>query len=134
MAEKDDYFEYVANVLGVKSLYIDSSVTDSINSNLVPLLISVEGLASYQAEEKDLLEKMVAALKIDLNNIKIMDAGAEYLEENRYDFLIQFQNNPERGDRERILSTYSPRTLLKSPELKKQAWSDLQKAIQFFQN
>jgi hypothetical protein len=94
----------------------------------------VEGLASYQAEEKDLLEKMVAALKIDLNNIKIMDAEAESLEQNRYDFLIQFQNNPERGDRERTLSTYSPRTLLKSPELKKQAWSDLQKAIQFFQN
>jgi hypothetical protein len=97
-------------------------------------LISVEGLTSYLAEEKDLLEKMVAALKIDLSNIKIVDAGPGTLIPNQYNFLIQFQNHPERANHERILSTYSPRTLLKSPDLKKQAWSDLQKAIQFFQN
>ena len=131
MSEKDDYFNYVANVLGIKSLYIENS-TAEMSDVSVPLLIRVEGLSTYSAEESDLLQRMVTALKIDLGRIKIVDAQTTF--NSSADFVLDFTDSGTTSleKTNHYLSTISPRTLVKNSALKKQTWNDLQKIIQFF--
>lgn len=124
MSEKKDYFDYVENVLGVKSIMLNPKQN-------TPLLIAVEGLTNYNAEEHDLLGKMVGALKIDAGKISIVDL-AEALN-FQPEFFICFQNQPiEKTHLKNTITTFSPRILLKKPELKKNAWSDLQKFLTYF--
>lgn len=154
MSEKEEFFNYVANVLGVKSLYLDAADMGSANLTTIhaavgkpdheanvqiPLLIKVEGLSTYLSEEKDLLEKMVAALKIDLNKIKIVDLNAAVEISASFEVLFLDEvssnvvgNTSEATANPNQLFTLSPRLLTKKPQLKKQVWGDLQKVIQFF--
>jgi ABC-type transporter Mla subunit MlaD len=132
MSEKEDYFNYVAEVLGVKALYVEASDRNAAQKTAAPLVVAVENLNNYSADEKDLLEKMVAALKIDLNKIKIIDLQTH--SDYKYEFLLMFSENPQAADMENknTLTTYSPRVLVKNTTLKKQVWSELQKVIQYF--
>ena len=132
MAEREDYFDYVANVLGVKSFYLEPGVVSFEPAAHTPLLILVEDLSNYSPEESDLLEKMVAALKLDPSIIKITDLKNSTAVNS--DFKIYFTDKGlGTGSSEaNQVSTYSPRVLLKKAILKKQAWNDLQKVIQFF--
>ena len=128
MSEKEDYFNYALNVLGVKSLYLDSVAAPQES---IPLLVTVDSLSTYNLEEKELLEKMVAALKVDVNQIRIVDAEAPIA--ITYNFLLNFSDSPNQNlQNTNQLSTYSSRALLKDSSLKKKAWNDLQKVIQFF--
>lgn len=124
MSEKKDYFEYVENVLGVKSIMLSPKQNTT-------LLVAVESLTTYSAEEHDLLGKMVGALKIDSAKISIVDlAEAQNFQP---EFFICFQNQPvEKAPVKNTMTTFSPRTLLKKPELKKNAWNDLQKFLTYF--
>ena len=131
VAEREDYFEYVGNVLGVKSFYLEPGFDLSMSTH-TPLLVVVEDLSTYSAEESDLLEKMVAALKLDASLIKIVDLKNSTTVSS--DFKIYFTDRELSvgGTEANQVSTYSPRVLLKKAILKKQAWNDLQKVIQFF--
>ncbi len=124
MSEKKDYFDYVENVLGVKSILLNPKQN-------TPLLIAVENLATYNAEEHDLLGKMVGALKIDAAKIAIVNlAEAQSFQP---EFVICFQDQPiEKTPLKNTITTFSPRILLKKPELKKNAWNDLQKFLTYF--
>ena len=133
MSEKKDYFDYIENVLGVKSVLLDPA-SDPVSFQSVPLLFAVENYNSYNVEENELLGKMISALKIDLQKIKITE-----LQETtgfQTDFCVYFVDdiNAKTDSEGPTLKTYSPRFLLKNPDAKKQAWSDLQKVIQFFKS
>ncbi len=128
MSEKNDYFEYVENVLGVKSIILNSS--NSIHETH-PLLICVENFADYTSDEKDLLAKMIAALKIESEKIKVVSLSEK--QNFKSDYLICFVDQTlENTEMTNSISTFSPRVLLKKPELKKPAWAELQKVISFF--
>ena len=124
MSEKKDYFDFVETVLGVKSIMLNPKQN-------TPLLIAVENLSSYTAEEQELLGKMVGALKIDIGKISIVDLSKA--QNYQPEFVICFQNQPnEKTSMKNTLTTFSPRALLKKPELKKNAWNDLQKFLTYF--
>lgn len=124
MSEKKDYFDFVETVLGVKSIMLNPKQN-------TPLLIAVENLSSYTAEEQDLLGKMVGALKIDIGKISIVELSKA--QNYQPEFVICFQNQPnEKTSMKNTLTTFSPRALLKKPELKKNAWNDLQKFLTYF--
>lgn len=126
MDEREDYFDYVSQVLGVKNIFI--SPGESLDS--VPLLIVVENLAAYSAEEKELLDKMVTALKQDPSQIKIADMASE--PKINFEFVVRFVSSPQPNANENQLNVFSPQVLLNKPELKKQVWSDMQNVIKYF--
>ena len=124
MSEKSDYFDYVENVLGVKSIMLNPKQD-------TPLLIAVENLNSYSVEEQDLLGKMVGALKVDLQKISLIDLSEA--EKFQSEFTVYFMNQPiEKQSSKNTVTTFSPRILLKKAELKKNAWTDLQKVLTYF--
>ena len=129
MSEKKDYFDYVVNILGVKSLLLNQETTGLLQ--VVPLLVCVEDYASYTGTEKDLLAKMIGALKIDLNLIKVIDLNQRAIFQSEFSvyFLEDVNNRVIEVNR---VQTHSPRFLLKNPQYKKQAWEDLQKLILHF--
>ena len=132
MAEREEYIDYVVKVLGVKTLFVEPGTFSDEAAPHTPLLILVEEYSSYSPEEIDLLEKMVAALKLDTSFIKIADLKNSSVMAS--DFKIYFTDKELNvgGVETNQVSTYSPRVLLKKAILKKQAWNDLQKVIQFF--
>lgn len=129
MSEKKDYFDYVENVLGIKSILLNpTSVQESVKT---PLLICVENYLNYTPEEKDLLAKMIGALKIDLQKIKVMPLDESV--KCPSDFSVYFLEKLDQiTANENTVTTYSPRILLKNAEFKKNAWNDLQKVITYF--
>lgn len=130
MSEKNDYFEYVSQVLGVKSILNDLQATSS--SEAVPLLIAVEGYSSYDDNEKDLLTKMISALKIDQKNIKVADL--QNVVNYQAQFYIYFTDaqSEQNSTAPNLVQTHSPKFLLKNADYKKNAWNDLQKVIAYF--
>lgn len=130
MSEKRDYFEYVSQVLGVKSILND--LQESQVTQAVPLLIGVEAYASYNENENDLLLKMISALKIDQKNIKITDL--EDIGNYQAHFYIYFTDEraQQNSTEDNLVQTHSPRFLLKHADFKKNAWNDLQKVITYF--
>lgn len=124
MSEKSDYFDFVENVLGVKSIMLNPK-------QHTPLLIAVENLNSYSVEEQDLLSKMVGALKVDLQKISLVDLSEA--EKFQSEFTVYFMNQPiEKQSSKNAVTTFAPRILLKKAELKKNAWTDLQKVLTYF--
>ncbi len=128
--DKKDYFDYVVNVLGVKSILLNQESTTVLQ--VVPLLICVDHYSDYSVEEKDLLARMIAALKIDLQLIKVIDSNQSTL--FQAEFTIYFQDEPSQNSQPtaNTVMTYSPRTLLKNSQYKKNAWDELQKVMLFF--
>lgn len=132
MSEKKDYFDYVENVLGVKSILLNQ--TSQKEALSVPLLVYVENLENYNPEEKDLLAKMIGALKIDLQLIKVLSLNES--EKIRPDYSIYFLDDVKQdiSNQMNIVKTYSPRFLLKNSDYKKNAWNDLQEVIRYFKH
>lgn len=135
MFGQKEYLDYVENVLGVKAVLVPEAAPAAVSSAQpeVPLLIAVEALTAYNAAEKELLQKMLAALKLEQVETKVVDrAEADGLAAG---FRVDFLDQPEalRAEAsENELTTWSPRRLLRQADFKKQAWSDLQKVIRFF--
>lgn len=127
---KQDYIEYVSQVLGVKSILND--LQSSSTTQQVPLLVCIERYATYDQNEKELLFKMISALKIDQKNIVLIDL--EDINNYQAQFYVYFidQQQQKNSTEDNLVQTYSPRFLLKNSEFKKNAWNDLQKVIAFF--
>ena len=126
MSEYDDLVSYFKNVLGVSAVLSTSkdanlAATSAQHRAMRKLTFVIENLAGYSALETDLLNKMIAAMKLDADSFQIVDlvdiaaissdAGQDYI------YLV---DQPGSGQ------TYSPRQLIKNPKLKKQAWDFLQ--------
>ncbi len=132
MSEKKDYFDYVTNVLGVKSILLNQD--SSALLPVLPLLICVDDLPSYATAEKDLLVKMITALKIDLDLIKVVDLKQRGLFQP--EFVIYFLDDLTQNYAVEVnaIKIYSAKVLLKDSQYKKQAWNDLQKVMLYFGN
>jgi hypothetical protein len=127
----DAYFDYIENVLGVKQIYLDTSDYEVISAKL---LVLVEQLQSMTVAEKELLEKMIAAMQIDASFIKIVDESQIKNKKFNAEFVLKMLNTqqlPEVQDSQQQV-TYSSMILLKQPQLKKEAWAHLQKVIAYF--
>ncbi len=120
-----NYFEYVEKVLGVKSLLLDQ-VTQT------DLLFCIQNLATYSEAEKELLHKMISAIKLDSEQTKCCDLSQRNQFQARLAMLLIDDWAPQNTLNSDILSAFSPRILLKKPELKKLAWAELQKIPLFF--
>lgn len=125
------YFEYIENVLGVKQIYLDTSEQEVIEAKL---LVVVEQLQSMAVAETELLEKMIAAMKIDLSFIKMIDEAQLKNKKYNAEFVLKMLNTqqlPQVSERNQQV-TYSSAVLIKQPQLKKDAWEHLQKVIAHF--
>lgn len=127
MDEREKYFEFVTGVLGIKSILLDSTEP---TQETIPLLLLVEGLAGYTKEENELLTKMIAALKMDSEMYRLADLQQAGGVKRAY--TVEFLDQTTATLTENVQQVFSPRTLLKKPALKKQAWDDLQKVIRHF--
>lgn len=132
MSDKNDYFDFVSNVLGVKSILLSQSTENVLQ--VVPLLIAVENLNSYTDAENELLSKMIGALKIDQKLIRLVDLKEVSLYQPEFSIHFVEELNQNNVSLANQVMTYAPRSLLKHPEFKKQAWDEMQKAIVYFSN
>ena len=166
---RQDYFDYVQQVLGVRSVLLSSEepnqvtqVKESSNENsnensteplgLGPILVGVENLNSYTADEKFLLDKMLTAVQLPAKQFQLKEISLSLLEQSltvsswdQLQLCILFLDQPKTSSVWKpfllklqskqpslaIVATYSPHTLQMQPDLKKQAWSDLQAVLKF---
>ena len=137
MSSKKDYIEYVRNVLGVKSIYNEPVVESDIASagiQEVTLAVYIQDFNQYTAEEIDLLQKMLAALKISSQEIALIDIADQSIRVNsKMNVFLTDELKLNHQLQPNEIHTYSSRTLLKKPALKKAAWDELQKILRFFQ-
>lgn len=130
----ETYFEFVENVLGIKQVLLDRTVeamAEEIAAGTPPqeiqILISVQDLENYSAPEKDLLYKMIQALKLKPESYLVIDTA------NKTGYLAQhelsFSDKPQPSTAD-LIETYSPRVLISKPTLKKSAWTEMQKLLQ----
>ena len=73
---------------------------------------------------------MLAALKLDPSVYAVVESGS--LDEKTFSSNLILDFADERTDVSDRVLTYSPRTLVLKPDLKKIAWADLQKIIAAF--
>ena len=125
------YFEYIENVLGVKQIYIDASEQEVINTKL---LVVVEQLQALTVAETELLEKMIAAMQIDMSFIKMIDESQLKNKKYNAEFVLKMLNTQQLPEEKNSTQqvTYSAAVLIKQPQLKKEAWAHLQKVISHF--
>ncbi len=130
MTAKKDYLEYLENVLGVKSILSDTLSVPLVTKT--DLLICVQDYKTYTAPELDLLQKMISALKVDASRFLVVDLAMGPSIEKTACVFFKDELSAYPFDSELTVQTYSPRVLLLNPELKKAAWTELQKVLQFF--
>ena len=123
MSNREDYFNYIGEVLGIKSILLEDGASAT---RPIPLLVVVDQLNSYSAEEWELLEKMISALKISKEKIRIIDASTQSVP--RSDRLLILADDPKPSEGSNV-STYSPRILRLRPEFKKKAWTEMQMLV-----
>ena len=126
MDERENYFNFVTGVLGIKTLLLE---TETLTGTPVALLLAVESLNDYTDAENELLGKMIAALKMDPQTYRVSDLESSKSVARNY--TVEFLDQPTANEVNKQ-KVYSPRTLLKDGTLKKVAWDDLQKVIRHF--
>lgn len=133
MSDLKNYFDFVSQTLGVNSIFFES-IAKSAESVNIKIFFAVESFENYNEEEKELLQKMINAVKIPSENYII--GQLQDAQKNSYACVVYFSDRPDSKfistDSKIEINTYSPRLLLKSPDLKKATWEDLQKVIHFF--
>lgn len=111
--------EYIKNfltdTLGIHSILANAAENTSMHMFLV------EDLQSYNADESELLDKMIAALKLN-GEYKILDLKSSSVSAREDSLKVIFKNSPQHET-----EIYSPRALLQRPELKRKAWDDLKR-------
>ncbi len=106
--------------------------------DLIVVQVSKKMGSFFSSEVSDLFEKMKTALKISENaSVLELETDSEFKLDDlkkifQFNWLIVFKENPDSWDcpaQANILITYSPEILLEKPELKRAAWSQLQKLL-----
>ena len=118
--------EYLQKTLGVSQI-LNQKSEQSVNANLttepsVDLGFFIEGYGTYSEAEKDLLQKMISAMKLKSNQYQICDLSENM--SDQFKVKVYFMNEPLNVDQ-----TYSPRNLLVQPENKKNTWEFLKKIM-----
>jgi len=129
---RDDYFEYVENVLGIKQVLLDRVQNAEVNEDPedvteVRLVISVQDLNKYLDSEKELLFKMISALQLKPEAYVVIDQSARA----KYKAGFELYLNDDPDDQAQLaVETYSPRVLIQRPDLKRMAWAKMQALMQ----
>ncbi len=120
------YLYYLKNVLGLKTVLTKTAEP-------MPLCIYVQDLETYSESEKELLNKMIVATKLIKNDYLIQSFKAaagtssdQHINQHVDQICVYLLDQPQADQNDQ---TYSPRILLKQPELKKTAWEALQRAM-----
>ena len=119
---RKNYLNYVKDVLGIKHLFLNSK-----KSNAKKLLISVTDLNTYSFKENELLQKMIFALKLEASDFIIIDE--KDLNQHEANYFLKLSDVVTDSASTNVISTYSPRMLLKNTDFKKKAWSDMQSLL-----
>lgn len=124
---KNSMIKYLQEVLGVKQVLRE---LETQQSETKEIYIWIENFQNFSNQDFDLLEKMIAATKIERSVFKILNLSAEKdFKESAFinSRQIHFQMLSEPVD---LLSqTYSPQVLHQSKELKSKAWTFLQQVM-----
>lgn len=172
--EIQTYISYLDEVLGISKVYnmenlensvlsqsqesaIADSKSDSNDLNFEnQLSVYIENLNLFNHQEKELLEKMLSALKLKKNEYQLKDLNYYFqtdilmnqnfnkphlfllldLEIHKKNILEKNQINNQINtqiNRSEDIFTWSPQVLIKKPELKRQAWNELQLLIRRLQ-
>ncbi len=120
--------EYLQKTLGVSQI-LNQKSEQSVNANLtteqrVDLGFFIEGYGTYSETEKDLLQKMISAMKLQENQYQIFDHCEKINLQSQFKFEVCFMDHPTIEDQ-----TYSPRNLIVYPENKKKTWEFLKKMM-----
>jgi len=118
--------QYLIETLGLRrilSSHLEVKQTERI------IEIFVQNLNDYNYEEKELLQKMILAMKIDLNLIKVSDLNMNNAKASECQISFEMVDDIKSPYHQ----TYSPRVLLKQSKLKNEAWAFLQRVMQKYQ-
>jgi hypothetical protein len=148
-----NYFSYVKNVLGVKTLQsarIRQSLQEHTQIESCDLLFLHLKQASDQSvfapECKDLLDKMIQAMRLGGRQFLILECDLtgstatrtqilqQYSQKISTPFVVLFSTKPNGNALQNLgtmkfIESYSPSYLLQNPNTKKLAWADLQKVM-----
>lgn len=126
------YIDYVQNVLGVKSILhsapqaAEQVQTAEAAASLIYFVLETE----MKAEERELFDKIVAAIKLTAQDFRVVLASALAQGE----WAVVMSSNPLEAQKllidlspAKTLFTYSPKALLAKPELKREVWENLKK-------
>lgn len=128
---------YLQEVLGIQS-FIPTMVQESVSAQTTEkshrLVIFLDE-EKWTEAELDLFEKMRSAMKLSSADSRVIFLSAEQVSEREIEFLaadyiVSFSAEVTKGlakthDQVPSITTVSPRTLIKNPGQKKQAWEDL---------
>lgn len=125
LTDVKNYLTYLNKTLGVTKVLNLKSDLQSAEKHFeseVDLGFFILGYDSYTNAEHELLQKMISAMKLssdqffltDINNINTFHINSK--------IQIYFVDEPASDEQ-----TYSPRVLLKKPELKKITWDFLKR-------
>lgn len=116
VSSAQEVLKYFNEVLGVSQVLTESP-SASVSSS-APFVFIVENYLDYKADEKELLMKMIAAMKLDMSLVEIQDLSQSSVSaEARSVYLVDQPGSDQ---------SYSPRVLMKNPKLKKATWDFLQ--------
>lgn len=126
MNPKEIYLDFVKNVLGVKS------IVTSHEEKTLPALFLVQDLSTYNEAEKELLNKMVAAVGIEKSKYEVIQFEKGMQPSCEICILLLDEVIEDLQTHSNQVITFSPRKLIQNSELKRKAWDDLKKVVQFF--
>lgn len=136
MTQLQQLQKYFSEVLGVLEILVQATV---ITATVTPRIIFLDEKSVRTPEGKDLLDKMIGAMKLEANEYKTLEidlseisANLELLEsaQTTVSFSKSLTTFIENNfPRIRLESTYGPEELLKKPELKREVWESLKKIM-----
>lgn len=131
---------YLNEVLGIKQILLpmvseDSSDETNLHAHLLQVLFVCSD--KYSADAEDLFYKMVAAMKLERNQIKLINCHQKTLIDFEIEILscqaVVFFTDEASEWKQLVQSksvfnvqTFGPEYLLKNPQFKKQTWEQLQ--------
>lgn len=127
--QRKQFIKYLTDILGIKKIYLEQETVAKVD-----IIIYVENYGSLSLAESELLKKMIEALKLEQQSIKILDLQNETLNQASL-FQIYLVNNPlhmQNKISKNTVVTFSPTILNVKTQFKKEAWNEMQKAIAFF--
>lgn len=152
-----NYFSYVKNVLGVKTIQsarlrqsLQGAAAEDIPTVECGLLFlhlrQAQEASIFETDVAELFTKMVQAMRLGNRSHLILEcelAGKpqsvqqilqRYMEKVKTPFVVLLESKPGKNGLQNLgpvkfLETYSPSYLLQNPNTKKLAWADLQKVM-----
>lgn len=133
-----DYVDYLKKVMGVnqilaedisEDIHFNQSFDNSIQEVIkTPIVVWVENLKNFNENEKLLLANMLKAMKIPEGSMAVYDLqGKENYTISSDSIQFEMVKKPQTENQ-----TFSPEMLNEKSELKKDAWSFLQKIMRKF--